>query len=247
MKPYLPIALLMFSGILAGTGCGKETEIYEEQTDFSYFPLSEGAYFIYKYDSVWVDCVAGRRDTFHWEYKEEMDSFYTDASGKQAMLLKVYRRNAGSGQWGQPRIYSLQLDGMRAMRIEENVRYIKLQFPLAQGKEWDGNLYNTLDWGSMYKITELHTPWGGFDSTVHVVQKDQQNLLERKLFTERYASGVGLVYREAVDVTGIIADPMDPNYCEQYLPPATPWNTVPIMQRIKLGYVVQKTLLEYQF
>jgi hypothetical protein len=241
------LGLLLLISIGWGlTGCDKVTEPGDQFYDTHYFPLAEGATFWYTYDSVWVDCVAGRRDTFKWEMREEMDSFFVDASGAQAMLLKVSKRNAGTTNWGPPRIYSMKLEGNNAIRTEENIRYIKLRFPVSLGQTWNGNLFNTLDWGNDYEITEFNTPSLGFDSTLLVNQKDQSNLLERKLFTERYARHVGLVQRVAIDVTGIVTDPLDPNDCEEFLPPATPWNTIPILQRIKLGYVVQKVLVDYQ-
>jgi hypothetical protein len=231
---------------LALFSCGKTTE----ELTFDgpqFFPLKTGATYYYDYDSVWVDCPVGRRDTFRHEIKEVMESWFIDGEGDSALRVEVYRRNAGTTSWGAPIIYSMKVTSAFAIRTQENIRFVKLNFPLSPNARWNGNRFNHItDWGSDFRVTEWKTQWQEFPETVLITQKSQENLIEKKLFTERYASDVGLVERVAIDISGIVSDPLDPNDCAELLPPATPWNTVPILNRIRTGYVVQQVLVDFQ-
>jgi hypothetical protein len=240
------IAVLVLS--LWSSGCSKETELPSNSRDFVYFPIRVGSTYYYSYDSVWVDCVAGRRDTFRREIKEVLDSIWLDGSGSEAVRVFYYMRTVGQESWGVPRVYSMRITEKTAERIRENFRYISLSFPLELNKEWDGNRLNSIqDWGSNYKITELHQPWNEIDSTVLVVQKFQENLLTKSYFSERYGMNIGLVHKKSIEITGIVTDPDNPNDCSGYLPPAVPWSVIPIQERIKFGYVVEQILLDYVY
>jgi len=226
--------------------CAKTTEdVIIEGPDF--FPLREGATYFYQYDSVWVDCPVGRRDTFRHEIKEVLESWFIDGEGDSAMRVEVYRRNLGAASWGAPRVYSMKLTPQFAIRTEENIRFVKLNFPLGPGKRWNGNRFNHItDWGSDYQVTTWDESWNDFPKTVVITQKNQENLIEKQEFRERYGREVGRIERIAIQITGIVSDPLDPNDCAELLPPATPWNSVPILNRIRVGYVVQQVLVDFQ-
>ena len=76
-------------------------------------------------------------------------------------------------------------------------------FPVAKNKTWNGNAFNILgEW--LYKYTEFDKAKtiGGiaFDSTLTVIQIDDENLIEKKYYREMYAKRVGLIYKQIIDV-----------------------------------------------
>ncbi|MFM7079528.1 MAG: hypothetical protein ACKOYC_07025, partial [Bacteroidota bacterium] len=87
----------------------------------------------------------------------------------------------------------------RFEKNEENNTFVKLRFPITLGLEWNGNLFNGAQ-EKTYTYTAIHQPYSinGFnlDSTVTVLHDDYEDLLEKRFELERYATGVGLVYKE---------------------------------------------------
>jgi len=87
----------------------------------------------------------------------------------------------------------------KAEKVEENIRYIKLVFPVKEGKSWDGNAYNTLGtWN--YTYTDVDVPLiinnNTFDSTLTVLQLDNPLLISYEHSEEQYARGVGMIYKQ---------------------------------------------------
>ena len=86
---------------------------------------------------------------------------------------------------------------------EENITYTKLIFPLSLNIFWNGNAFNNLDYQE-YSIESLNIPFQLndliFDSTVTVIQNYKSNLLEFENAKEIYATGIGLIFKEDVQL-----------------------------------------------
>lgn len=245
LKYFLAIA-----GGLMLLACNKT----EDPADIgrSYFPDQLQRYYIYQVDSVYVDCGFNIRDTFSYQVKEYYDAAYIDGEGDTAIRLELYRRVDENDNWQITDVWTVKKLPTRVEKVEENNRFVKLTFPVVQDDEWDGNEYNYLDaWYYYYGEVDVayNNGYLNFDSTVQVTQYNNQypppgNLIEMNYFTETFARNVGMVEKVKISFDAIASNT---GTCSDKLPAGQLWNTVPIMQRIKEGYVVYYRLTEYGF
>ena len=83
---------------------------------------------------------------------------------------------------------------MRVEKIEENISFIKLWFPLASGKRWNGNMANSRE-RENYTIIWLDAPYSSYQQTCKVEQFKEKNLVEEITREEVFARNVGLVFK----------------------------------------------------
>ena len=78
-----------------------------------------------------------------------------------------------------------------------------LVFPIIIGKRWNTNVLNTNS-DKDYEYTAVNEPFSNgdlqYDSTISVLQFEEENLIQQILEREIHASGVGLIYREHKDL-----------------------------------------------
>jgi hypothetical protein len=111
-------------------------------------------------------------------------------------------------------VWSTTVNGIAAELTEENERRQKLTFPVRIGRAWDINVYNTVPELSV-AYTEVDVPWAvnglSFDSVAHVMQTVPANQVIRRDFEERYAKGVGMIYKRHVETnTQTVFQPNQP-------------------------------------
>ena len=101
-----------------------------------------------------------------------------------------------------------------AQKVEENIRFTKLIFPISRGSFWNGNGFNYLAEKEYYydSINESSTfGLNSFDSTVYVIQNSNNNLLEFDEAYEVYAKNIGLVYKKDVELNINFGNVLDIN------------------------------------
>ena len=184
----------------------KKSSIEPAPIDKSYYPLQTGKYIIYDVDSITMSNFFDTTDTAHYQVMEEVDVPYTEASGDTAYRIIRSRREDPGQAWTITDIWSANLTEHTAEKVEENLRFIKLDFPVLLNKSWNGNSYIETDspvaylsdWE--YRYTEVDVPLAigvlSFDSVVTVTQYDDENAIQKMLYVERYAKHVGMVYKE---------------------------------------------------
>jgi hypothetical protein len=182
----------------------KEETILEQQPQFNnYFPAVVGSYIVYDCDSIVYDDFNGTVDTFRFQVKELYETEFTDNSGRTAIRLERYKKSEGSSQWQLRDIWSLVKTDKQVEKVEEDVRMLKLLFPVKEGLEWDINALNNT--GSRIVTSKsIHQPYQvdafSFDSTVTVVNTDPENLVSEYRDTEVFAANKGMVYKKYVNV-----------------------------------------------
>ena len=87
------------------------------------------------------DDVTLTSDTIHYQVKEELDSTFIDDTGNQAYRIERSRRNDTASFWTITDIWYCNLTSSTAEKVEENLRFIKLSFPMFKNKTWAGNKY----------------------------------------------------------------------------------------------------------
>ena len=173
---------------------------------YDYFPVDTGYWIIYEVEKTTYDDFLDSVVVHTEEIKEVIESVFEDNSGRPTYRIERYKRPIDSTQWTIENVWFANLTATTAERVEDNLRYIKLAFPIKVDRAWNGNAYIEItkeidylrDW--KYQVTELDVPMtiGGFsfDSTLTVVHQDRETLIEKVYSTEQYAKGVGMVYKE---------------------------------------------------
>lgn len=201
-KPYF----FLFSFLVIISGCKKET-IIPESPSFNYFPTEIGRWVEYDVDSIYHGENDNNNDdsvyTFHFQVREEIDSVYTNGEGQETQIVIRSKRNSSSEDWTFVSLWTQSLNLTGAYRTEDNVTYHKLAFPINSGISWDGNDRNTEE-EEIFSYENFHKSLvlGGnsFDSTITVVQIDEENFIERIYGIEKYAAGVGLIFKQRDDL-----------------------------------------------
>ncbi|MFM1877010.1 MAG: hypothetical protein RL266_2747 [Bacteroidota bacterium] len=196
------------------TGC------YEEDGDvpfigYEYFPTELGRFVEYRVDSIWQDDVIGQigNAEAHYFLRDFNESAFTDEEGRPAVRVERSWKQTIQGTFSIKDIWYRTLTSKIAEQNEENVVFIKHNFPIKEGKIWDGNSKNT--WQSIqefyrqttipevwdYTYMNVHQPYTvnglTFDSTVTVLQMDRPAIFGLSMFSQEvYAKNVGLIHKQ---------------------------------------------------
>jgi len=190
------VFILLSSVLLFSCRKDKETTTFDLGTN--YFPREVGSWVIYDIDSIIHDdndAQLGYIDTFKYQFKEVIESKYTDASGLLNHRIERYSRT-DTTDWVILDVWSSRMDNFRAIQVEENIDFIKLIFAPKIGDTWNGNSYNTLDvWDYEYTSVDSRDTINTLilDSVLTVVQHDDANIIEREYAEEKYARRIGRV------------------------------------------------------
>lgn len=198
--------------------CKKETLDYK-LFGKEYMPLKTGSYIVYTVDSIYFYDVTMTSDTFRYQLMELVDSTITDSYGNVGYVIKRFVRPDANTDWTLKRVWSAWLYNDRAERQEENLRFMKLHFPVILNKSWRGNVYIPQDSVHIYKPDWLYTyktmdttlllNQQSLDSCIVVQQLNDQNQIEKHIEREMYQKGTGLVYKESIHVGRQTIDPLN--------------------------------------
>ncbi|GAB4253668.1 MAG: hypothetical protein Kow0079_09450 [Vicingaceae bacterium] len=196
---------LFFLAILLLFACKKDSNNIQPYTGKNYVPLKTGTYIIYQVDSYYIDDFynPSKIDTFSFKIKEEITEKFIDAEGNTAFKLTRYKKNTDTTNWFVKDVWYVNKTETAYETVEENKRYIKLIFPVKLDKTWDGNLKN-IDPSREFTYTQVHESdvvgTLSFDSVLTVNQIDETTLISQKLIDEKYAAGIGMIYKYYKDV-----------------------------------------------
>lgn len=200
------LTALFITGIFA---CNKSS-IQPIAIDNSYFPLTTGKYIVYDVDSIIFSNFFDTTDTVHFQLMEQVDSPFLDAANETAYKIIRSRRNLPGDSWKLIDVWSAKLTVNEAQKVEENLRFVKMNFPVLLYKSWKGNgLINTdspfvylSDWDYQYTAVDqpLQVDTTIFDSVVTIVQHSDINAIQTVFYQEKYAKHIGLVYKEEQNI-----------------------------------------------
>lgn len=185
--------------------CSKEKEEYvAPYLGHDYAGLEVGKYVIYDVDSFFYDDFNGMIDSSFYQIKEVVDSEFTDLEGDEAFKIIRYRKESDTTGWVLIDVWQSKLITTNFQKVEENVRFVKLIFPIKANDTWNGNILNN-EGEQIYSymaVNQSETIGGNALSDVlTVLQFEEINLIEEKVYEEKYAKGIGMVYKKSVDIT----------------------------------------------
>lgn len=205
---YSILSVLLFAS------CKTESDDFDRDFHFDYYPLEVGNYWVYQVDSTIYDPTG---DTLishsHSFLKEVVQDTFTDLTGNTIYRIEQFKRSADSLPWIINKVIAASIADNKAIRLEDNFRFIKLTFPLRKNNSWDGNVYfdpsakvtvagETLEifksWSyRVLNIGEPDTIGGNYFPEIATIQNaDNENLIELRQAHEKYAKEIGLIYRE---------------------------------------------------
>lgn len=216
MKKIVPVVCAVVLA-LSFYSCKKSSETFKTATLDDYMPLETGKYITYQLDSLIYLAFGTRDTTISYQVKYQVDSLITDNLGRPAYRIFRYIRKTPANAWAPDgTVMAVNATNSREL-IENNLRYIKLTLPVKDGHSWKGNSYidtyssNSLlqylnDWDYTYSNVALPDNIGTYslDNTVTIDQRDEvignpgdpSGYSEINFGQEKYALGIGLVYRK---------------------------------------------------
>ncbi len=216
MERFVFFFVFLLIGISLLPSCKPETEEIEVDFGYDYFPLEVGKFIEYDVDSIIYDNVNNAIvvDSISFAMREEIVDTLIDNEGNLAYIVERFEKITTESPWVSKDIWVAQSVDNQGHRVEENLRFIKLTFPVSiETTPWDGNTFidpNTTisvagesivifkNWLYEYSEVDAFRVINNFqfDSTLTVVQANEENLIELRYSSETYAKGVGLVYKE---------------------------------------------------
>lgn len=221
--------LLVFS-------CKKET--YDKpELGYDYYPVDIGSYVTYDVDSLYHNDFTGKVDTFRFLIKEKITETFIDNEGRTTYRLERYKKEYVDTvvydmlPWVLKDVWFVNKTDQRAEKVEENVRFVKMVFPVEKGSKWNGNAFNNMDqWMYSFQYIDEEEMVGTMllDSVTTILQKDDESIFDKQYYLEKYAKNIGLVYKEVIDIKG-----------DQKL------LTLPLMNRIVSGVRMKMVLVDH--
>lgn len=197
---HMRILFLLLLGFTGLVSCKKEGTEDIIDLGYDFFPNKLGTYITYSVDSISYGLVP---DTASFELMEVLAEDFVDGTNQSAMTIERYKRYNPLQDWVLTDVWTQKRTSSVALRTEENVTFVRLVFPIEDGKTWNGNAYNTNEeWN--YEIENLDAPavYGDFpfSKTLKVNQRNYVNLVDQEIAYEIYARGVGLIYKKLIDL-----------------------------------------------
>jgi hypothetical protein len=209
-----------------------------------YFPIKVGSYIIYDVDSSFYDdfYIPTKVTTTQFQLKEKIQSIYYDNQNRPTARLERYIRTTSNMAWNLKNVWSMNITSTTAERVEENVRFIKLVFPVKAKQIWNTNNQNTLE-ERILKYTSVDEPETignlSFNAVATTEYDDGGEILtNREYNSEKFAKNIGLVYRKEIHIE---SQPNSSATAEEL----QLFYATPIMDRITSGYQYSWTINSY--
>lgn len=152
------------------------------------------------------------KDTVTYYLKEVISEKFLNLEGDSAYRIERFWKTDSMDNYEIKDIWVANKSLNFAQLVEENIRFTKLIFPFDVNVVWDGNAFNNQQ-SQEYRIESINIPFTvnglSFDSSITVIQNYKSNLLEYENSKEIYVIGVGLVYKEDIEVLINSADSND--------------------------------------
>lgn len=216
---------LIFPFLLISIGlvsCKKETEDLSEISQGNkFFPTEIGKYIIYNYDSTIYDDLKRLEAHVIGQVRYYVADTFRDGANRLSYTLNVQSRKNNKDPFIPNDVIYVTPSGERIEMEQKNLKFIKMVFPVSNGKSWNGNAMIPLDdndykeeydnekWNYSYTNFDTEFDPGNnlFEHTVTVNQiddvlnnpdVDSTAYAYRNYAQEIYAYNVGMIYKERI-------------------------------------------------
>lgn len=195
MKKYKILSTLALAAVmLACSDNNKEIA----SAGYEYFPLEEGNYVIYQVEKTQYS-VADDPIQVSYYLKELCSKPYIDGAGNEIYKIERYKKTSLQQNWKIDSVWTAYRPLDKAVKVENNIAFVKMVFPVSNGNKWNGNLLNTLSAENYKASTNTNSLKINnliFDKSLTVTQKYDSSLVSLDKRQEIYAPNIGLVYKE---------------------------------------------------
>jgi hypothetical protein len=178
--------------------------------EYEYQPLEVGRYTIYDVDSIDYDYLAPNQiaDTIRYQLMEWLTDTFYDNQSRLNYRLELFIRPDAASPWVFWKVWYCLKTDRTFERQEDDLRFMKLVFPIRNDINWNGNIFLPVSdtsylklyfgWNYIYKNLGLPNTVNGltFNETVEVSHVNDENLIDKRMSKEIYAKGVGLIFRQ---------------------------------------------------
>lgn len=225
-----------------------ETDYVNLTEDQKYFPLQIGKFWEFEVDSIRYR--QGKfLDSTKAYVREEITRAVKDSLGEYYIILVSYKKSLKS-TWSPMASYTSRVINHTAIKNTGNVHTIPLTFPLQLNQPWNGlaKVYEEQLFDVVGESVQIYRGWepfvikekikderiGHYDlkNVVTIVQTDEEDILNKRYSVEKYAPGIGLVYKsmQILDCNSLI------NECS---------NSVPWSKRSTKGFSMAAVLINH--
>jgi hypothetical protein len=218
MKQFTIASIALGIIILSIYSCAKKTTTIDLNLGKEYYPLVTGRSITYKVDSTIYDDFTGLVFQTHSYIKDVVDTQYLDIQNNPAFYVKRYYKSDSATDFTFSYMYTALIINNRLEIVYDNLRYIKLVFPVTYLGTWKGNEYiNTSSskepyaWidDKPYSYKDLGKPYTNdsltFPNTLTVFHineikgdstKSTTTFGDITYSSEKYGKNIGLIYKE---------------------------------------------------
>jgi hypothetical protein len=184
------------------TACSKLADVPPGQAGYDYFPLETGRYIQYDLTDVTYSLTAPPV-TERYQIKEVVKEPFTDQAGQENYRIERLIRSKVGDAWELDSVWSARRTMSQALRVENNIHFVKCVFPVQEGVKWNGNAFNDRN-EEEYRLKNVAKPYvvtgQPFNETLTVLQRTDSSLVGQDKRLEVYARNIGLIYKEKVVV-----------------------------------------------
>lgn len=169
---------------------------------YTYFPTEIGSWTEYEVREIIHDNALGS-DTSYYYLKEVITEEFIDNQGRVSFRIERFKKDSLNDTYTIADVWYSNLTNTTAERVEENVRFVRLNFPISENSSWDGNTFNTEPkWEHEYDSLHIERTYNSlyFDSTIKVLQIDNINPIQRQVAFEVYANYIGLIRKSYINI-----------------------------------------------
>ncbi len=242
--------LFLSLGVILSCFSCKEGTVSEDlliDFGYDYYPLKTGNYWEYQTDSIVFDFDGNIAfiDTSTTFVREEITGIQIDSEGDTIFVLERLEKENLADSWLVRDVWSVKKTAATLERVEENIRLVKMVFPLQEGVDFDATIFiednftvvvagefleKFKGWASQVDAVGEQETIGGIDypEVTTITYADEENLIERRWAYSKFAKNVGMVYTEEW-----ILD-------TQILTEDIPWE-----EKAEVGYILRQTLIDH--
>lgn len=219
---FSPLSTTLFWGLLLSflTSCESKSEFETPLPRLGnvYMPLSIGKFIEYEADSVIYDPLPNNTikiDSIHFWAKDVITDSLRDASGQLTYTIERFERKDTTQAWQIKRVWSAAHAQDYVERSEENLRYLKMPQIFQEKMTWNAHVFINTDL-EIKVADEAMQPFSkkwtfnieSFGNAESINNKDYSDVLtikgqtdprifnERRYTLEKYAKGIGLIFKE---------------------------------------------------
>src|SRR5690606_24628042 len=122
------------------SSCKKETtNLSEMEKGQNFYPLEVGKYVVYDVDSLIWDDHLKATIPYQCQLRYSVSDTFRNDAGDMAYVINVqYRKTAADAYVPHNVLYAARHNSQLVV-TQDNLKFIKLTFPVENGNQWDGN------------------------------------------------------------------------------------------------------------